>query len=220
MNTFIKMMAATTALVALAGTAQAQSNGLGSGTFTTSGSAAANITGTANGTTTDTFLIRGTVPLDCSFFTGGRSTTINLGNIGIVNSSNVAVGNAFDMAGPAVGQAQTSTAGCNFNNTVTITKTNGADGLLNGDFSGFDSTQFQKNLPYQLTASFNATNNTESGANGTAQQLVVAPNATGNNANYGAWRSQFTLDVLVPVPELALVAGEYEDTVTVTFATF
>ncbi len=222
MKILLKTLATATALVAIAGTAQAQTVVPGTapniGVFTTSGNGGQNINGAASGKTEDTFLITGTVPRDCSFFTGGASTTINLGNIGIVNASNVAVGNAFAMAGPAVGQAQTSTAGCNFNNTVSITKLNGAAGLQNAAFSGFDTNQFQKNLPYELTASFTATNNTESGSAGTAQSLVVGANAANIVREFGAWRSQFTLDVVVPVPsDRALVAGEYTDSVVVSF---
>lgn len=219
MKTILTTLAAATALVAFAGTAHAQERMGGSFTTTQGNGGPASI-GTPNGgTETNAFQITGTVQRDCSFFTGTTSKTINIGTIGIIATSDVAVQNAFNMAGPARGQAQTSTAGCNFNNFVSITKANADRGLVNFNAGGFDSNTFQANIPYTVTARFNASAQTAVGQPGTAQTLVVAQNEATKIGNYGAWRSQFTLDVDALPPALGLVAGDYVDTVTVVFQT-
>lgn len=219
MKTFIKTLAAATAMVAIAGTANAQS--LGSGTFSTAGNGGQNVGPMSGGSTSDTFLITGTVPRECSFFTGGASTTINLGNIGIVGNANVAVENAFDMAGPVTGSATTSTAGCNFRNNVTITKSNGPLGLLNANAAGYDSNQFQANIPYQVQAVFTASNEANAIGGGVSEpKVTVLPNETTKVEDFGAWRSQFVLNVDATAAPKALVAGDYTDTVTVLLQTF
>lgn len=218
MKTLMKTLAVATAVVAFAGTAQA--NHLGSGTFSVSGNGGASV-GTPNGgTESNAFLITGTVPTDCSFYTGNAAKTINLGNIGIVANSNVAVNNAFDMAGQATGNATTSTAGCNFKNTVTITKTNGNEGLRNDAAAGYDTNEFQANIPYRVRARFRASDDPNVPGVGTGGvKLNVGPNESTEVADFGAWRSQFELIVNANPPAKALVAGTYTDTVTVVFAT-
>ncbi|MBO9623979.1 MAG: hypothetical protein J7500_14815 [Sphingomonas sp.] len=173
-------------------------------------------TETASPSVTRKWLITGAVNKDCSFY-GGSSTpaTVNLGTIGVNTQANTAVNDAFDMVDDANVTITTSTAGCNFNNRVTITKS--AAGLVNNNSSvGYDSTQFTKSIPYSVTASFNAPTSTTAGqSTNLARTLTVGTSVASNTSNYGAWRSAMTIDVDIPTPSLALVAGTYEDTLTV-----
>lgn len=171
----------------------------------------------ASPTVTNTWLIKGTVTRDCSYY-GGTSTahTLDFGTIGVNTQAATSVNNAFDMVSPANAVVTTTTAGCNFNNTVTLSKQNGAQGLRNATTSGFDSNEFQANIPYSVSAQFNATTNQAAGAVGTQQTLTAAVGDASKVGTYGAWRSGMSLTINAPVPGKALVAGNYSDTLTVT----
>ncbi len=172
-------------------------------------------TETASPTVTNTFTLTGTVAKDCSYY-GGSSTshTVAFGTIGVVTGNNVNVNNLFDMNAPALVNINTTTAGCNFNNTVTITKANGVNGMVNTTASGFDSSEFQNNIPYNINANWQGTTNTSAGAVGTGQSLTVSTSEGTDQWTGGAWRSGFNMLVTLPTPSKGLVAGNYQDTIT------
>lgn len=169
----------------------------------------------ATPTVTNTWLIKGSVSKDCSYY-GGTSTahTLDFGTIGVNTQSATSVGNAFDMVSPAVATVNSSTAGCNFNNTVTLSKANGSQGLLNSAPGGYDTNEFQANIPYQVAATFTAGAQGAVAAAG-SQTLTAATGDASKVGNYGAWRSAMTMIVTAPTPGKALVAGSYQDTLTV-----
>ncbi|MDP5281313.1 hypothetical protein Q9Q95_20475 [Sphingomonas sp. DG1-23] len=174
-------------------------------------------TQTASPTVTNTWLIKGTVTKDCSYY-GGSSTshTLDFGTIGVNTNSNTNVNSAFEMVSPASAVVNSTTAGCNFNNTVTLTKANGAQGLRNLAAGGYDSNQFQANIPYSVGASFTATTNTSAGAVGSPLTVTAAEGDASKVWTGGAWRSDMTLTINAPNPTgKALVAGNYSDTLTV-----
>lgn len=171
---------------------------------------------TASPVVTNTWLIKGTVTKDCSYY-GGSSTnhTLDFGTIGVNTQANTSVNNAFDMVSAATADIASTTAGCNFNNTVKIIKTNGVDGLKNGAAGGYDSDEFQANIPYEVTASFTGTTNQGAGAGGQPQTVKASTTEAGKTWTGGAWRSAMNLRIVAPTPSKALVAGQYTDTVTV-----
>ena len=178
-------------------------------------------TETATPTVANTWTLTGNVTKDCSFYagnSGSSSHSINLGTIGVQTSNGVNVGDAFEMTAPAGVVITSGTAGCNTNNTVTITKGNGTQGLLNTAASGFDSNQFTKNLPYSVNATWTGTPNLSAGQAGVGQTLTVSDNEGSDSKTGGAWRSAFGMAVAIPAPNKGLVAGNYSDTLTVTLA--
>ena len=172
---------------------------------------------TATPTVNVAFSLSGTVNKDCSFYAGnnGNATNIDFGVIGIRTGNNENVNNAFEMVGPAVANVETLTAGCNFNNEVKIAK-NDAAGLVNQTASGYDTNQFQNNIPYTVSAAwtgvaFNAV------TAGTPQSLTVGANSLDGTLQQGAWRSAMTIDFNAPaVTSKGLVAGNYTGTTTLT----
>lgn len=166
------------------------------------------------------FSLSGTVNRDCSFYSGNNNNARNIdfGVIGVRTGDNENVANAFTMVGDAEANIDTLTAGCNFNNTVEIVK-DSARGLVNTSGSGFDSDQFQDNIPYQVTATWVGTTSRAGGAAGTTQTLTVADNAASNTLDQGAWRSRMDIDIVAPaVTGLGLVAGDYTGTTTLTLS--
>ena len=170
----------------------------------------------ATPTVTNTWLIKGAVSKDCSYY-GGSSTahTLDFGTIGVNTQSNTSVGNAFDMVSAATATVASTTAGCNFNNTVTLSKANGAQGLLNNAAGGYDSNEFQANIPYSVAAKFQGTTNQSAGAAGSLQTVTAATGDASKVWTGGAWRSDMILTINAPTPGKALVAGDYQDTLTV-----
>jgi hypothetical protein len=169
----------------------------------------------ANSDVKNTWTIQGTVTKDCSYY-GGSSTshTLDFGTIGVNTQAATSVGSAFNMMSAAVATVNSTTAGCNFNNDVSITKSNGADGMKNTATSGYDTNNFQANIPYSVAATFTA------GAQGAvaaanSQTLTANTGDASKVGHYGAWRSNMTMVVNAPVPSKALVAGNYSDTLTV-----
>src|SRR3546814_16024525 len=63
------------------------------------------------------------------------------------------VNSAFEMVGPAEANIDSLTAGCNTNNVVEINK-NDIRGLVNLNPGGYDTDEFQANIPYAVTASW------------------------------------------------------------------
>jgi hypothetical protein len=167
----------------------------------------------------DTFTLTGSVSKDCSFYGGGTTShTIALGTIGVNTSNTVNVSQAFNMRDAAVANVLTATAGCNTNNTVKIEKLNNTDGLKNSSTAGYDTSEFQNNIPYSVNASWKGVTSQNGGANGSLQSLTVSTGEASDTKAQGAWRSAFNMLVTVPVPQKALVAGTYSDTITVTLA--
>lgn len=164
---------------------------------------------------TNTFSLTGTVTPDCSFYTGAASKTINLGVIGVQTNSNAGLNAAFKMADDIEVDIDTSVAGCNTRNTVTISKSNAA-GLVSNNTANFDTNQFTNVLPYQLKASWTGIGVGGNGA-GVPQSLTLPSNSANAQAAVaqGAWKSAVAIDIDVPTPDKALVAGTYTGSVTV-----
>lgn len=153
---------------------------------------------------------------DCSYY-GGSSTshTLDFGTIGVNTQAATSVNNAFDMVSAATATVNSTTAGCNFNNTVKVSKANGTQGLLNSAAGGYDSNEFQANIPYTATVSFTGTTNQAGPQAGSPQSVSAGTGVASTTGNFGAWRSAMTLNINAPAPNLALVAGNYQDTLTV-----
>lgn len=177
-----------------------------------------NDTTTATPTKTETFTLTGNVAKDCSFYAGNsNTTTLSLGAIGVRNGDDETVANLFNQAGQFSYDIGTSTAGCNFNNTVTVTK--GPKGLTNASAGGYDSTQFQANIPYSLVVGLTATTNLAAGAPGNYIAMNLGTTETTKSETLGAWRSGMHVQATIPAPSKGLVAGTYSDTIVVTLAT-
>ncbi|AVA14811.1 hypothetical protein [Sphingopyxis sp. MG] len=186
--------------------------------YTATASAPGN-TETATPTVNVNFRLRGKVNKDCSFYSGNDASArvIDFGVIGIRTGNNENVNDAFEMVGPATATVETLTAGCNFNNEVSITK-DSPNGLVNQTASGYDNLQFQNNIPYSVSAAWTGV---AFGvvANGTPQSLTVASNDTDGTETLpqGAWRSDMTINFNAPaVNNIGLVAGNYTGTTTLT----
>ena len=163
------------------------------------------------------FTLNGTVNKDCSFYAGNNSSarTINFGTIGVRTGDNENVGAAFEMVGAANANVETLTAGCNTNNTVEISKDD-VRGLVNGNPGGYDTDQFQANIPYSVTAAWTGVAQNAQ-AVGSAQSLNVPTTGNAGLLAQGAWRSKMTINFNAPViTSKALVAGDYTGKTTLT----
>jgi hypothetical protein len=171
----------------------------------------------ATSVVTVVFSLTGSVNKDCSFYAGNSSaaTTIDFGVIGVRTGNNENVNNAFEMTGPAEADIDTLTAGCNFNNEVKIVKSNGNLGMVNSAAGGFDTNQFQANIPYEVNASWTGVA-VNAQTTGTPQSLNVALTANNNSIQQGAWRSAMAIDIDAPIAAKGLVAGTYSGTTTLT----
>lgn len=163
------------------------------------------------------FSLSGSVNKDCSFYSGNNANARNIdfGVIGVRTGDNENVNNAFEMVGDATAEIETLTAGCNFNNEVEIVKDDAA-GLVNTTASGYDTDQFQNNIPYSVNAAWTGV---AFGAvtPGSAQSLNVSTTDLSGLLQQGAWRSDMQIDIVAPaVTSKGLVAGDYEGTTTLT----
>jgi hypothetical protein len=190
----------------------------GVGTRYTASTNSPDNTETATPTVNVAFTLTGSVTKDCSFYSGNNASARNIdfGVIGVRTGNNENVGDAFEMVSPATANINSLTAGCNFNNTVSLVKANGSQGMVNSAAGGYDSSQFQANLPYQVAASWTGTTNQSGPSVGSVQNLNVATTAANGSLNQGAWRSAFNINITAPTPANALVAGTYSDTLTLT----
>ena len=101
------------------------------------------------------------------------------------------------------------------NNQVQISKDN-LDGLVNAGAGAYDTNEFQANIPYSVTASWNGVA-LNAQTTGTPQFVTVATNQNANSLQQGAWRSDMQIDIVAPrVNGKGLVAGNYEGTTTLT----
>ncbi|MCF8707404.1 hypothetical protein [Rhizorhapis sp. SPR117] len=163
------------------------------------------------------FSLSGTVNRDCSFYAGNNASARNIdfGVIGIRTGDNENVNSAFEMVGPATANIETLTAGCNTNNVVEINKDD-IRGLVNLAPGGYDTNEFQANIPYSVEARWTGVP-LNSQANGTLQTLNVATNANAGQKQQGAWRSDLEINIVAPaVTSRGLVAGSYTGKTTVT----
>lgn len=174
---------------------------------------------TATPTVTTTFNLTGSVNKDCSFYAGNNSnaTNIDFGVIGVRTGNNENVNSAFEMVGPAFANIETLTAGCNFNNEVSITKNN-VDGLVNSAAGGYDTDEFQANIPYSVTAAWTGVP-VNTVTSGTGQSLAVSTSQLSNTKQQGAWRSNMTINFNAPaITNKGLVAGTYAGTTTLVLS--
>lgn len=163
------------------------------------------------------FSLSGTVNQDCSFFAGNNDAArqIDFGVIGVRTGDNENVNQAFEMVGPATAEIESLTAGCNFNNEVEIVKDN-VDGMVNAAAGGYDTDEFQANIPYSVTASWTGVP-LNAVTNGSAQSLNVDTDTLSGTLQQGAWRSSMGIDIVAPaISDRGLVAGSYEGTTTLT----
>ncbi|WP_417592846.1 hypothetical protein [Parasphingorhabdus sp.] len=163
------------------------------------------------------FTLSGSVNKDCSFYSGNNSNARNIdfGVIGVRTGDNENVNNAFEMVGPAVANIDTLTAGCNFNNNVEIAKDD-IRGLVNTAPGGYDTNEFQANIPYEVAASWTGVALNAQVA-GSPQSLTVGTSANAGTKQQGAWRSRMDIDITAPVVTgKGLVAGDYSGTTTLT----
>ncbi|WP_447750866.1 hypothetical protein [Sphingopyxis fribergensis] len=177
-------------------------------------------TGTASGSASATFSVRGRVDEACILGAGGDLDNINFGRFGIYADASSTVENAFTSVGPRNAHTRTNLAGCNTASSITITKNGGANGMTNDDAvtGGYDSGQFQANLPYSVMARYAAVDQGFVGLATLSNQLTVDTAGTTATKNHGAWKAAPAFRIDVPVPAKALVAGTYRDTVRVELA--
>jgi hypothetical protein len=172
---------------------------------------------TATPTVNVVFSLSGTVNRDCSFYAGNTNSarTIDFGVIGVRTGNNENVNSAFEMVGPAAAAIDTLTAGCNTNNSVEISK-NDIRGLVNANPGGYDTDEFQANIPYQVTASWTGVA-LNAQTTGTPQSVNVPTSGNAAQKQQGAWRSNMDIDIVAPaVTNKGLVAGAYTGTTTLT----
>lgn len=177
----------------------------------------------ANQTVTAQFTMNGTVDKTCAiqgvdggYANGLSSSSMDLGTIGINAGDDSSVTDLFTMTGPVQLNIHSAAAGCNYNNSLTLTKSS-ANGLLNTSPGSYDSNQFQANIPYAATASFVGV---QSGVGaGSPQSVNIDSISSSNGGTFGAWRSPLDIDVTMPqVTGKGLVGGQYTGTLTVTLA--
>ena len=167
---------------------------------------------------TATFSISGTVTPSCIMGNGDAVLDdVNFGTLGINGDAYNGVDNAFEMVGARNGNSSTNAAGCNTSNRLTLTKTNGAAGLVNTAATGigWDPNVFQANIPYVLSAIYTAGSPGQQSVSPSLGKFSVAEGASSNFRENNAWRSSLGVKVEIPAAAKALVAGTYSDTVTV-----
>jgi len=184
--------------------------------YTAEADAPANTT-TATPTVDVVFTLTGSVTRDCSFYAGNDAgaQNIDFGVIGVRTGNNENVNDAFEMVGPAVAEIETLTAGCNFNNEVEIEKDN-VDGMVNLAAGGYDTNEFQANIPYSVTANWTGVA-LNAVTTGSPQTLSVSTSEASKLLQQGAWRSAMSIAIVAPaIQDTGLVAGTYTGTTTLT----
>ena len=148
----------------------------------------------------------------------GDLDDVDFGTLGIYGDAANGVDNAFEMVGAnSNGNSSTNAAGCNTSNRLTLTKTNGTQGLLNADAAaaGYDTNVFQANIPYSLGANYVAGSPGQLGVSPSLGKFTVSTTEASDSRENNAWRSGLGIRVDIPAAAKALVAGTYTDTVTV-----
>jgi hypothetical protein len=177
-----------------------------------------NDTDTDQKTVTAAFTLTGTVEQNCSYYAGpgGLTQTVGLGDIGIKNGNNQNIGQLFNQVDQIDVEITSTNAGCNTDNTLTVSKS--AQGLVNGSPGGYDTNQFTANIPYDVVVGITSAVPAHQTGQGTFQGFTVGLNAASNHGAFGAWRSSLDLRAEIPPQSKGLVAGNYQDTITVTLA--
>lgn len=164
-----------------------------------------------------TFSLKGAVSKDCVYYSGDNSTeSFDFGTLGIYTGDNTGPNAAFTMVAPAVLTIQTNLAGCNTNNTVTLSRT--VADMTSDSNSGFDNTVFTNKLPYSVTASYQGASQVAGGGAAVGRTLTMAAGDLNEAQANGAWKSPMNLTVLVPTPSQALLAGNYTSSFEVLIA--
>ncbi|HEX3917690.1 MAG TPA: hypothetical protein VHW60_10160 [Caulobacteraceae bacterium] len=158
-------------------------------------------------TTNVPFALSGSVASSClmSF----ASTSVPVGNNGVIPIDTNAADTStyFHMTDANDYGLEAGFAGCNTASTVSVVKTNGANGLETNNTSAFDKSVLQNNLPYSVQFGF------DHGANG---DPVTVSAAGATITNQPAFSGSANISVVIPQATLGLVSGTYTDTVTVT----
>lgn len=216
----VSLLATAAAVALVAGTASAQSYPTGPITETSYVNPAnAGNSGQVAEDLTATFSISGSVSASCVLGNGdGDLDDVDFGTLGIYGDAANGVDNAFEMVGAnSNGNSSTNAAGCNTSNRLTLTKTNGTQGLLNADAAaaGYDTNVFQANIPYSLGANYVAGSPGQLGVSPSLGKFTVSTTEASDSRENNAWRSGLGIRVDIPAAAKALVAGTYTDTVTV-----
>ena len=216
----VSLLATAAAVALVAGTASAQSYPTGPITETSYVNPAnAGDLGTVAEDLTATFSVSGSVSASCVLGNGdGDLDDVDFGTLGIYGDAANGVDNAFEMVGAnSNGNSSTNAAGCNTSNRLTLTKTNGTQGLLNADAAaaGYDTNVFQANIPYSLGANYVAGSPGQLGVSPSLGKFTVSTTEASDSRENNAWRSGLGIRVDIPAAAKALVAGTYTDTVTV-----
>jgi hypothetical protein len=219
----VSLLATAAAVALIAGSASAQTYPTGPVTETNYMNPANAVdAGTVAEDITATFSISGSISASCVLGNGDADLDdVDFGTLGIYGDASNGVDNAFEMVGTnSNGNSSTNAAGCNTANTLTLTKTNGVQGLLNADAlaSGYDGNVFQANIPYSLGANYVAGSPGQIGVSGSLGKFTVSTTEASDSRENNAWRSGLGIRVDVPAAAKALVAGTYTDTVTVLIA--
>ncbi len=174
------------------------------------GQSGANV-GSVGDTGAATFTLKGKVATDCAYYTGSSTNqTLDFGTIGIYADENAGPANLFNMTQAASVEINSNVAGCNTANTVKITKTD----LESDNNGGYDSSVFTNKLPFSVTATYKA-GALNSAAAAQSQSWTVASGVGVGTKSHGAWKSPMSLNVNIAKPNQALLAGNYEGTVSV-----
>jgi hypothetical protein len=174
------------------------------------GQSGANV-GSVNDTGAATFTLKGKVATDCAYYTGSSTNqTLDFGTIGIYADENAGPANLFNMTQAASVEINSNVAGCNTANTVKISKTD----LVSDNAGGYDSSVFTNKLPFSVTATYKA-GVPNSAAAAHSQSWTVASGVGTDSKSHGAWKSPMSLNVNIGKPNQALLAGNYEGTVSV-----
>ncbi|WP_292082035.1 MULTISPECIES: hypothetical protein [unclassified Brevundimonas] len=164
-----------------------------------------------------TFSLKGAVTKDCVYYSGDNDTeSFDFGTLGIYAGDNTGPNAAFTMVAPAVLSIQTNLAGCNTNNTVTLSRT--VADMTSDSNSGFDNSVFTNKLPYSVTASYQGASQVAGGGAAIGRTLTMAAGDLNEAQANGAWKSPMNLTVLVPTPSQALLAGNYTSSFSVLIA--
>jgi len=164
-----------------------------------------------------TFSLKGAVSRDCAYYSGNNNTeSFDFGTLGIYTGDNTGPNAAFTMVAPATLSIQTNLAGCNTNNTVTLSRA--AADMTSDSTSGFDNDVFTNKLPYSVTASYQGATQVSGGGAAVARTLLMAAGDLNEAQVNGAWKSPMNLTVLVPTPSKALLAGNYTSSFSVLIA--
>lgn len=189
-----------------------QNGAAGYSSWHANGQSGANV-GSVGDTGDATFTLKGKVATDCAYYTGSSNNqTLDFGTIGIYADENAGPANLFNMTQAASVEINSNVAGCNTANKVVISKTD----LQSDNVGGFDSNAFTNKLPFTVVANYKAGAAGSTAAVTSAQDHVtVASGSSSNQATHGAWKSPMSLKVNIATPGKALLAGNYEGTVSV-----